>query len=168
MCNPGILLAASTAVGAIGNIQEGNAQARAYNYTAAVNEQNAVFAETRAMDAIARGAEEEQRIRREGGAVRGRQVAQMAASGVDVGFGSPLDILTDTAIGVKLDAARARRNAQREAEDMDTQAWNYRAQAGLDRQGARNARAGGVMGAIGTVLGGAGRLTRYRTSVNIG
>lgn len=59
-------------------------------------------------------------------------------------------MLADTTAGIALDSARVRRNAQLEAEDADKQAWSYRAQAGLDKASASNARGAGMIGAAGT------------------
>lgn len=165
MCDFVTMTLLSGGVGAIGNIQAGKAQAQAAMYTAAVNEQNALFADRRAQDALLRGSEEESRVRQAGAAMSGRQTAQMAASGLDLGFGSPLDILTDTMTGTELDAARVRRNAALEAEDMDMQAWSYRSQAGLNRQEARSATTGALFGAAGSVLTAGASAAAYRARV---
>lgn len=165
MCNVMALTLASAIVGGVGQMQAASAQAAAANYQAQVNLTNATLAENRARDALMRGAEEEQRVRQEGGQLQGRQVAQMAAAGLDLTFGSPLDILTDTAVGIEMDALRTRRNAAVEAEDYDRQAWGYRAQAGLDQAEARNARAAGRIGAVGSILSGANSYYRYRASI---
>lgn len=159
------LMMASAAVGAYGQIEAGNAQAQAAQMSAEINQRNALFAERRAMDAIMRGQEEEQRVRQEGHQLKGRQTVQMAAAGLDLSFGSPLDILVDTQIGMELDAMRTRRNAALEAEDFDRQAWSYRAQAGLDTMEASSARSGAMIGAVGTLVGGGANVARYRASI---
>jgi hypothetical protein len=174
-------------VGAIGQYEAGKAQAaaiearaqehaRMMEMQARVNEQNALFADRRARDAMLRGAEESERVRNEGKQLMGRQIAQLAASNLDLGFGSPLDVLVDTAVGTALDDARARRNAALEAEDFDMQAWNYRTQAMLDRENAagtlrvariesRAARQAGVIGAVGSLIGGIGTAYRYSAKI---
>lgn len=165
MCGPVPLMIASTALSVVGGIQQANAQASAARYSAQVNERNAILAERRARDALDRGVEAEREVRMRGGLLAGKQRAQMAAAGLDLGFGSPMDVLTDTLVGIELDSARARRNAQSEAEDFDRQAWSYRAQAGMDRAEARNARVGGTIGAVGSVLSGASNIYRYRAGI---
>lgn len=160
------LMAASSAVSALGQMQSARAEQQAAEYQARVQAQNAEFAAERADDAMRRGEEEERRIRREGGQLEGSQRAQMAGANLDLSFGSPMDVLIDTHMGVELDAARAARNARLEAEDFDRQAYSHRAQAGMSRAEGRNARRAGTIGAIGTVLGGAGDIRRHR--VNIG
>jgi hypothetical protein len=126
---------------------------------------NAEFADRRALDALMRGQEEEQRVRAEGAQVKAKQTVGMAAAGLDLSFGSPLDVLVDTSVGIELDAMRTKRNAALEAEDFDRQGWSYRAQAGLDRSEASAARTGGMIGAVGTVLGGAAKVGQYRVSI---
>lgn len=159
------LMVASTAIGAAGQIQTGRAQNAAAQYQAQVATINAGFAEKRAADALARGREEEARVRREGAQLQGQQTAQMAAAGLDLGFGSPLDVLIDTATGIELDALRTRRNAALEAEDFDRQAWNYRADAGMSRAEGKNAQTAGYIGAAGSILSGGAQAAKYRASI---
>lgn len=147
----------STVMGGMAQMQQANAQAAAANYNAQVAEMNATLADRRARDAILRGQEEEQRKRQEVAQIQGRQRAAMGANNVDLTFGSPLDTLIDTAVMGELDALTMRRNAAREAYDFNVQGVNLRADAELNRMNARSARAGGVLGAIGTVLGGGAR-----------
>jgi hypothetical protein len=155
-------------LGAVGSVYSANAEASAAKYSAQINERNAQFAERRARDALDRGREEEQRVREKGNQLKGQQVAQMAAAGLDLGFGSPLDILVDTTVGIELDSARTRRNAALEADDYDRQAWSYRAQASLDRATAKNARAAGRIGAAGSVLSGVTNASVYRAKISAG
>ena len=153
-------------MGGIGQIQQANAQAAASRYNAQIAEMNATLADRRARDAILRGQEEEQRKRAEIAQLQGRQRAAMGANNVDLGFGSPLDTLVDTAVMGELDALTIRRNAAREAYDFNVQGVNQRAQAGLDRMNASAARSGGMIGAVGTVLGGGARAYgNYRSSL---
>lgn len=159
------LMMASAAVGAYGQIQSADAAAQAANMSAQINQRNAEFADRRARDALLRGQEEEQRVRQEGHQLKGRQTVGMAAAGLDLSFGSPLDVLVDTQIGMELDSMRARRNAALEAEDFDRQAWSYRAQAGLDKSEASAARTGGMIGAAGTLLSGGARAGQHRARI---
>jgi hypothetical protein len=165
MCNPALLIAGSTLFSVVGGIQAANAQASAAQYSATVNEQNAKFAEKRARDALERGKEEENRIRQEGALLKGNQVAGMAAAGLDLSFGSPMDILIDTTTGIELDAARVRRNADLEYDDYQRQGWNYRSNAAMDRSSASNAKTAGTIGAIGSVLGGGVDYYSYKARI---
>jgi len=169
------LTIASSAIGAVGAIQQGNAQAAAMQaqanaatYNAQVADMNAKIEDRRARDALERGQEEEQRLRLQAAQLQGRQRAAMAANGVDLGFGSPLDTILDTAVMAERDALRVRRAAANEAYDFDMRATNMRADANLGRMNAASSRAGasaartaGYLNAAGTVLGGAGDAVRY-------
>lgn len=173
------LMAASTVVGAYGAHQQGMAEAQAMQaqsqaalMNAQINDRNAMFAEQRARDALMRGQEEEQRVRQDAHQLKGRQTVGLAAAGLDLSFGSPLDVLVDTQIGMELDSMRVRRNAALEAEDFDRQAWSYRAQGGLDRmesqsalKGASAAGKGAMVGAVGSLLSGGARIGQYKASI---
>ncbi len=158
----------STVIGAAGQIQSANAQASAANYNAQVNDMNAKLMERRADDARERGAREEQKKRQEVQQILGRQQASMAANGVDLTFGSPLDTITDTAILGELDALTIRTNAARESYDYQVDAVNKRAGATLNRMEARAAKTGGYLAAAGTILGGAGKAYQQYTTPTIG
>lgn len=159
------MMIGSTVVSGAGQIAAGKAQASAANYNAKVAEMNATLADRRARDAIERGKLEEQRKRMEVSQLQGAQRAAMAANGVDLSFGSPLDALVDTAMMGELDALTIRANASREAYDQDVQGVNLRADAALSRANAKSAKAGGFMGAMGTVLGGGADVYKYRSSL---
>lgn len=152
---PVALTAASAGVSAVGQIQAGQAEASARRYNAQISDMNAELSRRRAKDAIERGAREEQRHRQDVAALRGRQVAASAANGVDISFGSPLDTIMDDAVLGELDALTIRKNAATEAYDYEVQAVNGRADAQLNRMGARAAETGGFLNAAGTILGGA-------------
>lgn len=158
MCELMTMLAiGSTVIGAAGAIQQGQAQAAAAKYNAQVGEMNAVLAERRAKDAVERGAVEEQRKRAEVARIKGQQVVAMAANGVDLEFGSPLDTLVDTAVLGELDALTIRTNAYREEYEHKVDAVNKRAGAELNRMQAKSALQGGYLNAAGTVLTGASK-----------
>ncbi len=138
-------------------MQQAQATAAASNYNAQVQEMNAQISERRAKDAIERGALEEQRKRQEVAQLQGRQQVAMAANGVDLGFGSPLDTLVDTAVLGELDALTIRSNTYREAYDYRVQAANQRAGAQLSIAEGKAAKTGGWLNAAGTILTGASK-----------
>ena len=167
MCKPTTLLMnASTVVSGVGQIQQGNAAAASAKYNAQVAEMNATLADRRARDAIERGQVEEQQKRAQVAQLQGRQQAAMAANGVDLSFGSPLDTLVDTAVLGELDALTIRQNAAREAYDYQVQGVNSRADASLSRMNASSAKKGGYLAAAGTVLGGGAKAYgQYQSSL---
>jgi hypothetical protein len=158
------LMLASTAIGGYSQIQAGKAEARASQYNAQVAEMNATMADRAAKDALARGAAEEQRKRMDTASLQGRQRAAMAANGVDLTFGSPLDTLVDTATMGEMDALTIRRNTAREAYDYTVQGANYRGDAAMSRASAKSSLSGGYLSAAGTVLGGGAKA--YQTYRN--
>lgn len=158
MCDFGLALtAASTIIGAAGSIQQANAASEAQEYNAKVADMNATLSERRARDALERGAQEEQQKREQVAQIAGRQKAAMAANGVDLTFGSPLDTLVDTATLGEIDSLTIRRNSAWEAYDQRVDAANGRAGASLNRANAANTKKAGYLDAFGTVLTGAGK-----------
>lgn len=147
----------STIIGGAGAIQQAQASAASQRYNAKVQDMNAELSERQAKDALERGAVEEQRKRQQVQAILGQQQAAMAANGVDLSFGSPLDTIVDTSVMGELDALTIRTNTARESYDYKVQAVNQRAGATLNRMGARAALTGGYLDAMGTVLGGAAK-----------
>lgn len=165
MCEPTtMLMIASTVISAGAAVQQGNAANAAGKYNAQVAEMNATLADRRAKDALERGAVEEQQKRAQVAQLQGRQKAAMAANGVDLTFGSPLDTLVDTAVLGDLDALTIRQNSAREAYDFRVQGVNSRADGALSRANGRAAQTAGYLSAAGTVLGGGADIGKYRAS----
>lgn len=162
------LMIGSTVMGGVSSIQQGNAAAASANYNAQVATMNAEIMDRNAKDAIERGKLEEQRKRQEIASLTGRQRAAMAANGVDLSFGSPLDTIVDTAMIGELDALTIRSNAAREAYDYNVAAVNGRSDAALSRANAKSSKTGGYLSAFGTVLGGASEIGKYRASQRVG
>lgn len=169
MCDPVTgLIVASTLMTATGQIQQGNAAAAAGKYNQQIAEMNAKIADKQARDALERGKIEEQNKRKQVAQISGAQTAAMAANGVDIAFGSPLDTLVDTAIQGELDALTIRSNAYREEYDFKVKGANSRAQGRLARMEGDAAKTGALLGAAGTVLGGATKVAQYGKTGSIG
>lgn len=149
-----MLMIGSTVMGAAGAIQQGRAANASAKYNAQVADMNAKISERQARDAVERGTMEEQQQRMKTSQIIGKQKAAMAANGVDLKFGSPLDALVDTATMGELDALTIRANTYREERDIRQQGLNSQSQAGLLRAEGRAAQSGGFMNAFATVLGG--------------
>lgn len=133
-----------TGFSVVGQMQAGKAEAAAAEYQ---QKQNTILAE----DALKRGDQEEEAQRRRTSALQGRQQAVMAASNVDLGSGSPLAILSDTAMLGELDAQVIKGNAERESA-------SYRAGADMAGMRAKSAKQAASIGAFSTALGGIGTL----------
>lgn len=109
---------------------------------------NAALAEEQAEDAKKRGREAETRHRMAVLQLSGRATTAMAASGVEIGSGTPASLLEEIDVMGELDALTIRSNAEREAWGYRAQAGGYRAQAGL-------AGRAGAYGAATSLLAGA-------------
>ncbi len=162
------LMVGSTLVGAAGQVQQAQATAKANRYNAQIQDMNANLADRQARDAIERGHLEEQRKRQEVARIKGAQTAAMAANGVDLTFGSPLDTLVDTAVAGEIDALTIRSNSYREAYDHNVDAVNKRAGATLSRMSASAASTGGYLNAAGTILGGGAKAASYAKTNSMG
>lgn len=163
MCDPVTgLMVASTLLTATGQIQQGNAANAAGKYNAQVAEMNAKIADNKARDALERGKIEEQKQRQKTASISGAQQAAMAANGVDLSFGSPLDTLVDTATLGELDALTIRSNAAREEYDYRVDAVNKRAGGQLARMQGKAAKTGSLLAAGSTVLGGGAAVGKYQ------
>jgi len=137
------LAAASSAVGAIGAVRAGQAQAGAANYNALVAQQNAGIANAQgaaAADAQWRNAE--RRI--------GSSIAAFGGSGVQGSTGSTTDVLADNIQSATLDNLNTQYNYK-------LRALGFQDQASLDRSNASNASTSGYLSAVGTLIGGAAK-----------
>jgi len=143
-----------TGVSALGAIQQGQAQSQAAKYQAGVDRNNTILAQRAAKDAIERGAEAEATQRRKNTVLLARQRAAVASSGIELGTGSPLDILGDTAQFGELDAQTIRSNAEREAMGDRAKASNFQASAGLNDMKASSASTAGFIGGASSLLSG--------------
>lgn len=133
---------AGMGVQTVGTIRAGNAakkagqaQQRAAEDEGALADYNAAVADLQAADAISRGAEDEQRFRSKVRLAIGAQRAGFAASNIDAGFGSAVDVQADAAVLGELDALTIRSNAAREAWGFTVQGENYRRGGEIARQG---------------------------------
>lgn len=166
MCLPAVaaipLLAASTAISTVGTVIGAIGQANQANYQAKVNEQNAKLASQQAADAISNTNLEAQRRARALAATKGAQLAALAANGVDLNFGSAVDIQKDTAMIGNEDLSQIYRAGKARAEGYDISSFNYRSEAASNRAAASGAIFGGIAGGLGTALGGASQIAVLR------
>lgn len=140
-----------------------DSQARLQDY-------NAKVADLQAADAVARGAEDESRFRTTVRTAIGTQRAGFAASNIDVGFGSAVDVQADAAYLGELDALAIRNNAARQAWGFKVSAEDLRMRADIARREGVYLEATGQQqatnanyAAAGTLIGGTASLlaTRY-------
>ena len=151
----------------IGAYKKSSGEQQGYEFQSAVARNNAGLSEIQRKDALLRGQSTEQNVRLRTAQVGGTQRASLAARGIDIGEGSPLNILTDTAFMGERDALTARDNAAKEAWGFQVQGQNHADNAALlDWRASQISPAGD---AINTLITGAGKVaagwyaTRNRT-----
>ncbi len=131
---------------AVGAIRSASAKASADNYNGQIAEQNAAIA-------TSQGEAAAQAQQRDAERQIGRGVAAYGASGVDVGSGSPTDVLADSARSAMLDNLTIRYNAQLRGTAYKDQANLYRSEASNDTTSGYLNAASSVVGALGKMYG---------------
>lgn len=168
-------LIAGTVMKTVSHVKEGNAAERAglraqeaSNSQADLADWNASVADLQAKDAVVRGAHDESRFREGVDQMIGSQRAGIAASGVDVNYGSAVDVQADTKHLGELDALTMRTNAAREAWGYQVQGQDLRRRAEITRKegvnqaiAGKEAKAGSRYAAVGTIATGIGDVASY-------
>lgn len=156
---------ASGVMGGISSYQQGKAQQAQYEYQAKVAEDNARIAQNNANLERQQGIEEARLQRMKAMQSVGKQQAAMAANGLDVTQGTPLDVIEDTAAMGELDSLQTRYNYERKALSYEVQANNYNNQANLDFFAGQNAYSAGKMNAISSGLNGLASTAKTVSSI---
>lgn len=159
MCNAGMvggLSGAGLAVSAVGAYKGAQARKSALEYDAAVASNNQRLAEYQAGLALENGAVQEQSQQLKTADALADQRAALAANGVDLGEGSPNEILATTRFMGKRDELQIRDNAVRQAWGYRQQASAYGTEAAANRAAAAATKpfltaAGSLMTNAGTV-----------------
>ena len=155
---PAIALAASAVsagVGAVGAISSANAQSSAAKYQAQVAANNATMANQNATLATQQAGAKEQADYRAGAIKLGAQRAAFGADGGTLNSGSAEDVQQGTAEATQLGVSNDAYQGSLQAYGLRTQATNYTAQSQLDTASAANDQTAGMIGATGSILGGA-------------
>ena len=155
---PAIALAASAVsagVGAVGAISSANASSSASKYQAQVAANNATIANQNANLATQQAAAKTQADYRSGAIKMGAQRAAFGADGGTLSGGSALDVQQSTAAATQMGVSNDTYQGALQSYGLRTQATNDTAQSQLDTQSASNAQTAGLIGAGGSILGGA-------------
>jgi hypothetical protein len=165
----GLLLAGGgTVMNAMGAYKSAAGQRAALDYQASVAESNAQIAEQQARFAQMNGQQEEAASRLKTAALLGDQKATLAANGVDVNSGSPIEIMASAKYLGEKDAFTIRDNAARMAWAYRQRSRGYLNEADMDRSTADSMSPG--MAAIGSLLSSAGTVAskwyRYNESTS--
>jgi hypothetical protein len=154
---PAIAIAAtvaSSAVSAMGSLAAG-AQAKAYgDYQANVERQNEKLTADQIKDARDSGRFEELVLGRKQAQLKGTQNASMGANGVDLGFGSPLQVQRDTAMISAEDTGNLYLNQGREEKGYLIDMANHRAEAQAAKMRGSAARTASYFQAGSDILSG--------------
>lgn len=138
--NPALgVMVGSSLIGAGAAYDQASAQREASEYQAAVERRNAELAETQAKDAVERGKLAASNLQRQLAQARSAQRVQLAATGVDIGSGSALDLQGDMWALGDLDLLAVRQNAEREAYGYRIGAAGNMAQSEMAKAAARQA-----------------------------
>lgn len=169
MCLPAVpALIAATALSSVGQIVGGIQQAGQMRYAAGIQEQNQRIAARQAQDSIENTQLEAQRRYRELAQTKGAQEAALAANGVDLGFGTALDLQRDTAMIGAEDVAQIYKGGMERTRALDTESWNYGAEAKSLRSKANGAVLNGFIGAASSALGGASQISKMKAGMGSG
>lgn len=117
-------------------------------YQADIYDTNSRLANMQAEDAIRRGDEEASRMLRQTRQAIGSQRAAMAASGIEIGYGTAKDIEVDTAVIGAENAQIIKNNAWREAWGYKVEGVNQSRQASLTRMGGANQAQAQILGSV--------------------
>lgn len=142
----------SAAAGVGGALVSGAASANAADYQAKVAENNATIAQQNADAATQAGETQAAQKSRQGAERQSAVKAAIAANGLDVNTGSPVDVEAGGREVAATDTETTLHNALLTAYGYRTQETGYEAQAGLDTQASSAAEIGGDIGAAGSFL----------------
>jgi hypothetical protein len=160
MCVPLLTAVAigGLALNAWGGYQEGKAQQQSANYSARVDQNNATLKDYQAEQTAKIGSIEEERHLAKVRQMIGSQRATLAANGVDLSEGTPVDLVTETAGLGEEDALNIRYNAMRDAWGLREEAKSLRGSAAYKRVAGSNAKNATFLTTAANTLTGAASL----------
>ncbi|MEN2787571.1 hypothetical protein ACFOKI_02875 [Sphingomonas qilianensis] len=163
MCDPITLTAAAaTAVTMAGQVSKGVGDSRIARYEASVADQNARLASEQARDSIENTNIEALRVGRQHAQTKGQAVATMAGNGVDLNFGSAVDVQRDNAMTAAEDMSQIYKGGNERTKGFEISAFNYKSSAAASRAKAKAAKMQGFFNAASTALGSASQISSMR------
>ncbi len=148
------LMIASAAVSAVGAIEQGKAQSRAYRYNAQINERNAAVAEQEGEQIIAENEVEVLRFRKQFDDLQAATQQAFRYNGWIADSGTALKVAMANAAEADEEIATRRYNAKVGKQQKEESALQQRMQANLNQMYASAARTAGFMKAGSTLIGG--------------
>jgi hypothetical protein len=152
---------ASTAIQAVGAIQQGNAQSESYNRQAQASDYNAAVDKQQAETALQVSTANQLDQRRKARQILGQQRASAAQAKVGLG-GQTQDLLERSETLAELDALNIAYDGMLKSRGFSTQAELDTFQAGAMRENASSAKRSGYMGALGAVASGGMELYKMK------
>ena len=146
-----IALVVGGGIKAVGAIQQGRAARQAGEAQEAIAERNALLAERQAEAEQQAAVEAAKQQEREGEALKGRQRAAIAKSGV-LARGTPLSVLVETAVDLEADRLNILREGRISASQRRQQAGIFRAQGQAAKQRGRAIGRASTLASAGTIL----------------
>lgn len=147
-----------TGMSVYGQMQQGQAAKAQASYQAQVAQRNKQVLEYQAQDRAAQGQQQEEQHRLKVRQLMGTQRAALSASGVTLDDGSAVDLLTDTATIGEMDAQTIKSNTAKDIWAIRNQQQGLDADSTLLMSRGQAAAQSGTVGAVGSLLGGAGRV----------
>ncbi len=144
---------ASTVVGAASAVSQGYAQSQSQKNQAAAAEYNARLAEQNAAIAASEASLERSSAKEAAYRSRGRLAAAQAQTGL-LGSATAEAVASDWQKQAEEDQFKIQFSNQLERQGLLNEAANYRAQAGVYKSNAQQARLGGWLAGAGTLTGG--------------
>ncbi len=160
MCNPTAIAAisvVSTGIRAFGVIQQTRAARAESRFKSQIASNNAEIANRNADQVLQKAEADILEKRRETQQRLGLQRAEIAAAGFQLGEGTTIDILGDTAALGEVDVLRIQQDADNQAENFRAQGVNFQTEAELGRLQRKNIGRAGKIGVATTLITGAER-----------
>jgi len=139
--------------GVVGGVSSAYSQYQTGKYNNQVAANNKIIADRQAEDSLRRGRTAEAEHRRKVEDLKGSQKVAFGAGNIQLGSGTPLDVLEGTAVMGEIDALTIRDNARREAYGYQVQGMNAQAQGRLDKYQGTTGAVGSLLTSAGSVAG---------------
>lgn len=140
-------------IDAYGKYAAGQAKSKMYGYQAGVADLNSKIQKQNSEWALQAGGRDRVRSGMQTGQMIGKQRIGYAAGNLDVDFGSAEDVQESQRKVGRMDQDTITANAGRRAYGHLVEAENERAKGAAYRYASKNAKAEGILGAIGSVIG---------------
>jgi hypothetical protein len=152
------LVAASAVTSMAGQYVQGQAAYTNAKYQEAAADANAALASQQAGQSIELTQKEAQRRYREAGNLEGQQQAAMAANGIDINYGSAVDVARDSKTIANEDVGNIYEGGQNRTMGYLMDAYNYRLKSSAASSAASSAGLATGFSMLGTALGAASQI----------